>query len=334
MVALNKQSHHNGRAPRLRVTGDRLQGALSAQCSDHSSLAALGSTAAGTYSNGGLAGNIPNETTDTLIFTGPGTDGIWFTNDDVQSSYGANEIIYCGYRYDPETELYYVRNRSYNPILGRWLQRDPIGYAGGINLYEYVGGNPVVFTDPDGRATVRPSPTEGGTRRPTGNPSLDAGIYAELLKQSYDAAEKFLTEAAKRYAEDGDSASLAKALQQLSAGGAGAAADTALSLGLDALSKDLGAQLQNELGFLKGLSRPACVNMLEQIYQALEQAEKGNGAPCQGLNPSNNNVFSQCRDAIYGLGAPSGEWVTQFANKAQLACNRLAHKKCTRGPAK
>ena len=53
----------------------------------------------------------------------------------------ANDIIYCGYRFDSESQLYYVRNRTYNPVLGRWIQRDPIGYAGGINLYEYVGGS-------------------------------------------------------------------------------------------------------------------------------------------------------------------------------------------------
>ena len=87
---------------------------------------------------------------NTLIFTGPGTDGVWFTDDDVQSSYGANDIIFCGYRFDPETELYYVRARTYNPTLGRWIQRDPIGYAGGINLYEYVGGRAVVALDPKG----------------------------------------------------------------------------------------------------------------------------------------------------------------------------------------
>ncbi|MHB1769389.1 MAG: RHS repeat domain-containing protein [Phycisphaerae bacterium] len=87
---------------------------------------------------------------NTLIFTAPGADGVWFTDDDVQSSYGANEIIFCGCRYDPESELYYVRNRTYNPPLGRWLQRDPIGYAGGVNLYEYVGGRAVMETDPTG----------------------------------------------------------------------------------------------------------------------------------------------------------------------------------------
>ena len=88
---------------------------------------------------------------NTLVFTGPGADGVWFTDDDVQSSYGANNIIYCGYSYDVETELYYVRNRTYNPVLGRWIQRDPIGYQGGINLYEYVGGRGAVAMDPTGR---------------------------------------------------------------------------------------------------------------------------------------------------------------------------------------
>ena len=36
------------------------------------------------------------------------------------------------------------------PFLGRWIQRDPIGYAGGINLYEYVVSNPVGSTDASG----------------------------------------------------------------------------------------------------------------------------------------------------------------------------------------
>ena len=87
---------------------------------------------------------------NTIIFTGPGTDGVWFTNDDVQSTYGANEIIYCGYRYDPETELYHVRARTYSPSLGRWIQRDPIGYRGGINLYEYVAGRVEIGLDSKG----------------------------------------------------------------------------------------------------------------------------------------------------------------------------------------
>ena len=87
---------------------------------------------------------------DTFVFTAPGPDGLWFTDDDVQSSVGANEIIYCGHRFDPEGELYYVRNQTYSPIFGRWLQREPIGYAGGVNLYEYVGSAPAMATDEHG----------------------------------------------------------------------------------------------------------------------------------------------------------------------------------------
>ena len=91
---------------------------------------------------------------NTLIFTGPGTDGVWFTDDDVQPNYGANEIIYCGYRYDPETELYYVRARTYSPSLGRWLRRDLIAYSGGGNLYPYVLDRPTAAHDPSGRVTL------------------------------------------------------------------------------------------------------------------------------------------------------------------------------------
>ncbi len=65
-----------------------------------------------------------------------------------------NEILYCGYRYDPETGLYQVRNRYYHPTLGRWVSRDPIGYADGMNVYEYVASCPITYLDAQGREIV------------------------------------------------------------------------------------------------------------------------------------------------------------------------------------
>jgi len=62
----------------------------------------------------------------------------------------ANEILFCGYRFDPETSLYHVRHRMYHPTLGRWLQRDPLGYVDGMSLYEYCGTDPLFGRDPLG----------------------------------------------------------------------------------------------------------------------------------------------------------------------------------------
>lgn len=44
----------------------------------------------------------------------------------------------------------YFRNRAYDQHTGRWLQEDPIGVAGGVNLYQFNGSNPVSFSDPFG----------------------------------------------------------------------------------------------------------------------------------------------------------------------------------------
>lgn len=61
-----------------------------------------------------------------------------------------NYFIYAGMFYLPEAELYLTRHRAYDPRGRRWLSRDPIEEAGGINLYGYVEGNPVNFNDPLG----------------------------------------------------------------------------------------------------------------------------------------------------------------------------------------
>jgi len=49
-----------------------------------------------------------------------------------------------------DTSLYYHRNRMYSPTIGRFLSADPIGTGGGLNIYAYVGNDPLNNTDPFG----------------------------------------------------------------------------------------------------------------------------------------------------------------------------------------
>jgi RHS repeat-associated protein len=50
----------------------------------------------------------------------------------------------------PPSGLYLANHRAYDSQVGRWISRDPIREAGGINLYAYVRNNPLRYTDPMG----------------------------------------------------------------------------------------------------------------------------------------------------------------------------------------
>ncbi|WP_240746429.1 RHS repeat-associated core domain-containing protein [Trichloromonas acetexigens] len=68
----------------------------------------------------------------------------------------ANSYAFTAREWDKELGLYYYRARYYDPMEGRFVSKDPIGFAGGINVYAYVENNPVNLVDPDGRFAILP----------------------------------------------------------------------------------------------------------------------------------------------------------------------------------
>ncbi len=100
-----------------------------------------------------------------------------------------SDFTYAGYYNHLPSGLYATLNRFYDPDLGRWISRDPIEEAGSLNLYGYVGNNPIglidrlglseaVFDRGNGTITVTTNngqsvvyPAGNNTVNPTGSPN-------------------------------------------------------------------------------------------------------------------------------------------------------------------
>ena len=78
------------------------------------------------------------------------------SGDPIAASDFDNRFLYTGREFYKEAEVYDYRNRFYLPALGRFLQPDPIGFAGGdANLYRYCGNSPMNGADPYGLWTLQ-----------------------------------------------------------------------------------------------------------------------------------------------------------------------------------
>ncbi|BBA36824.1 Rhs-family protein [Methylocaldum marinum] len=106
---------------------------------------------------------------------------------------GTGTVPTYGYtgREPDATGLVYYRARYYDPSIGRFTARDPVGYLDGLNRYAYVGNNPINFTDPNGLLMRRVEmwwDTQakgivndyGGTAADVGVGFTPVGIYADV----------------------------------------------------------------------------------------------------------------------------------------------------------
>lgn len=68
-----------------------------------------------------------------------------------------NDIGYAGYTWNDERSQWHVRHREYDPKMGRFLQRDPVGHSSGSNFYQYADGSAATLTDAGGLSPFPPS---------------------------------------------------------------------------------------------------------------------------------------------------------------------------------
>ncbi len=112
-----------------------------------------------------------------------------------------NRYRFTGEMYDGVTGQYYLRARYYNPVIGRFTQMD--GYHGdGLNLYAYVGNNPVKYVDPNGQNRCMGVESGSNTNKLFKNQSLLDEHYdkhgqeiADVLGDSNYSIDKYLDDA-------------------------------------------------------------------------------------------------------------------------------------------
>jgi RHS repeat-associated protein len=88
-----------------------------------------------------------------------------------------------GYENDAPGGLQLLGARYYDPAVGRFLNPDPIGFLGGLNLYEYCFGNPVGMVDPTGLQVRRYPP--GYFPDDPDNPALNASGSVDWMYQAW-----------------------------------------------------------------------------------------------------------------------------------------------------
>lgn len=128
-----------------------------------------------------------------LLLNGAGTETARYEHDEfgnqlAKTGTGSSSKTYVGglgvHDDAADTHLLYMRARYYASDLGRFINRDPIGIAGGLNTFTYVSNSPTNFVDPSGYAPL----TSGDVSK------LVTACYREFINLGFTAEAAYLKE--------------------------------------------------------------------------------------------------------------------------------------------
>jgi len=170
----------------------RLLGAYGANGAAQEEIVWLGSLPVATLHGGAVYYIAPDHLGAPHQIVNSANQQVWFWDHDpfgegapAAAAGFAHNLRFPGQIFDPETGLCNNGFRDYSPALGRYVESDPIGLAGGVNTYAYAGNNPVSFADPFGLSADTQADAAGFTNNfiaaivgigHNGGPALEEGL--------------------------------------------------------------------------------------------------------------------------------------------------------------
>jgi len=240
-------------------------------------------------------------------------------SDVTTASHFATPWLFQGQRYCSETGIYYFKNRDQRPDLGRFLQRDPIGYADGMGLYEVEGSLGLSRLDPLGLKEEE-------------SPSSNA--VEEVRDAAIEIAKEKVSDKIQSPVADPPSNKIKYVARPLSS----KAPEPVRPVNpkdplfnkppMGAVVSLAGMVVESGIDALNGFSNSHdCMSWYKRTGKCLGKARRGDCCCCSEIDDFTAGDASKCTDDLAKVPGAAGGWYSGFQGLAAKVA-RKCHEQC------